>query len=132
MAAHKGLTLDNVREALEKGAGVHEGAARLLGVSRQAIRGWVLEYPELQIVIDATKQRITDIAEINMVTAINSGDRKWSAWWLDRQGKDRGFSPRLESTGPDGGPIAVTSRIHVTYDYVQPQPLPDLEPERPA
>lgn len=120
MAANANLTKELVADALEKGGGIHEAAGRLLGVTRQTVRWWVEQNPELKAIVVQTKDRLNDMAEINLVKAINSGDVKWSAWWLERMAKDRGFSPRVETTGPNGGPV--DQRVRLVIEYVDPPP----------
>ena len=43
--SHAGLSLQAVRDALQE-HGTHAGAGRALGVSYQAISGWVARYPD--------------------------------------------------------------------------------------
>ena len=40
-----------------------------------------------------------------IVEAIEAGDKQQANWWLERKGKDEGFSTRQELTGADGGAI---------------------------
>ena len=41
-------------------------------------------------------------AKINVSKAIEEGDKGLSQWYLERKGKDEGFSTRIEQTGADG------------------------------
>lgn len=103
------LTVAKIKEALEQSAGIRVQAAKMLNVERRTLYRWIAKHPELQDALADIDERHVDIAESNVLSAMASKDEtlrtNTSKWFLERKGRRRGYSTRVETTGPDGGPI---------------------------
>ena len=113
------LTKASVEKALLEHAGILSKAAEALGVSRQAVYNFIEKNPELEDVRAEATEMLIDVAEGHMKTAIAAGDLKTIRWYLERQGKNRGYNTRSELTGADGGPVQMGG---VEYEVVDPNP----------
>lgn len=96
MAAAKGLTEDNVAEALANAKGIYKTAARLLGVTRQTVSHWVEKSERLQRVCDEAHDELGDIAESAMVQQIASGDGAMVRWYLATKHRERGYADKRQ------------------------------------
>ena len=108
------LTLSKVESALMQGNGVISDAARLCGVTRKAIYDFIQKHPELEQTRVEAIEVLKDDAENVVFNAIREGDLKTVRWWLERKAKERGYTTRIETTGPDGSPIEF-DEIRRTY-----------------
>jgi hypothetical protein len=99
------LTMEKAREALLQERGIVKYAARALGVHRWTLFKFIKENPELNDVRDEALEEFLDDAEHKVVVAVDAGDMQTVRWTLERLGKGRGYSTRLETTGAVGGPI---------------------------
>jgi len=143
----KRMTLEHPKvkrllEALRHGDFVDDACA-YAAISEQTYYRWQREGYELQRRIDAG-ETLTDeetairklceaIKEAELVgqhaalaviqRAANSGTWQAAAWFLERRNKK--WSNRTEVTGPDGGPVQVTSREELTDRMLEL--LDDLE-----
>lgn len=122
----KGITKAQLKAALKSAAGIPAVAAEKLGTSRQNIYQRIANSPEIQEWIAEIEQSITDQAEAVVVMAMQERQPNsvkptrdavnTSRWWLERKGRDRGFSTRTELANPDGSPLAPpTVHFHVSY-----------------
>lgn len=119
------LTVSKAAEALRKHHGVIMHAAEACGVHRHTMRKFIDEHPELEEIRQQADEELLDIGESHVVNALKGGDMKTVRWHLERKGKNRGYSTRVESTGADGGPVE-TGEIRRTF--VDPEPRNDDEP----
>lgn len=99
------LTVQRVVEALQAGAGLKTQAAAILKCDRSTLYSFMREHPEVQAALDEIEEQLKDIAEGQIVKAIQSGDMQTVRWWTELKAKDRGYNRRLEVGGPNGGPI---------------------------
>lgn len=99
------LTVENVEAALREGHGIILYAANLLKTSRQRLYRFIAEHPELEEVRREAEVELVDVAEQHLRRNLVRGDMKTIRWYLDRKGKDRGYTTRVEQTGADGGPL---------------------------
>lgn len=99
------LTPEAVADALPATGAILSDTAKVLGVTRQALFHFLEKHPELQALRADVEEEMLDVAESWVVAAIKAGDQKMIRWYLDRKGKSRGYTVRVESTGADGRPI---------------------------
>ena len=99
------LTKGRVAQALNATGAIVADTTGVLGVSRQALYKFMERHPDLRVLRTEIEEELLDIAESNVIAAIRAGDMKTVRWFLERKGKDRGYSTRQETTGADGGPL---------------------------
>jgi len=99
-------TKEEVIAALVK-AGTQSGAAKLLKANRQTIINYMKEDPEISMAVKEAKEILLDVAETMLADNIRKGHASSIFFYLKTQGKQRGYVERVESTGPDGAPVAV-------------------------
>lgn len=99
------LSLPKATKALREHSGVILRAAEACGVSRTAFYNFMEKHPELAEVKRELDEELLDIGEANVVTNLKAGDGKTTRWFLERKGKDRGYTTRQEQTGADGAPL---------------------------
>jgi hypothetical protein len=104
-------TLDEVEQALRESGGIMSLAAKRLGITRWGVQDWVKRYPQLREMLNEFRGTITDIAANNIVTAVRSGDKLSSMFWLKTQAKDEGWTQRTEYVGEGGGPMVVRREV---------------------
>lgn len=98
------LSKKKVIAAIENSGGIVSNIARNADVSRTAIYKFLKKYPDLVDLIQEEKDQVSDMAENQLIVAIQNGEPWGVKYWLSTQVKSR-FSYRLENTGKDGGPI---------------------------
>lgn len=106
VAAYRGrFTLAQIAEALVKAGGINAEAARILAAASgkpcqpDAIRHAVYRHPELQKVVEQTKEVNLDIAEAALMQRIKLGDTNAIRFYLETQGRRRGYSRKWEIEG---------------------------------
>jgi hypothetical protein len=141
MAARLKITNTQLKAALKSSAGVPAAAAERLNTTRQNVCQRIASSPELQAWIRDIDATITDQAEIVVISVMQekradaptkptTEARRVAQWWLDRKGKDRGFSTRQEHTGEDGAPLTTAApAVHIHVSYHDGQPEPEAEGE---
>jgi hypothetical protein len=112
--AHKGRGPDRdhspaaIWRAMVEAKGMISIAARKLGCSPMTVYRTLDRYPDMRTDLaelrSIVKPAIIEKATSNILSAVDRGDERWSAWLLERWDKTN-FSTRTEHTGPDGGPI---------------------------
>lgn len=100
-------TIAQVVEALRATGGRQQAAAERLGVSHQALSARIGRNKRLQLELEAIRRRHLETAEGNVLRGLYSGDLASSRYFLDRQGKQQGWSTRTELTGPDNTPLEI-------------------------
>lgn len=96
------LTQEEIIDALVEKRGLIAQTAELLQCSFQGLKRRIFEDPEIFDVYTWLREYITDIAEEGLVEAV-AARRPWAIKMrLERIGKDRGYSDRLELTGREG------------------------------
>lgn len=98
MSKHHSLA--EYEAAITASHGLIAVAARRLGVSRQAIYKAVQRWPELGEVVDDQRAELLDLAESKIYAAVAKGNLKICCWVLERLGKDRGYTTRVEVHDP--------------------------------
>jgi len=99
-------TVRKLEDAFSNGATDVE-ACFLAGISKQSLYDYQDKYPEFADRKAALKEMTKFKAKQVVRKKIEEGDEKTATWFLERKGKDEGFSLRHEVTGKDGGDIKV-------------------------
>ena len=94
--------------ALRECDGNITATARRMKVTRKAVYDAVQRYG-IQHVLDECREELLDVAENSLHTLIRDGHASSVFFFLRTMGRDRGYSERVESTGLNGGPIAIQS-----------------------
>ncbi len=94
--------------ALRECDGNITATARRMKVTRKAVYDAVQRYG-IQHVLDECREELLDVAENSLHTLIRDGHASSIFFFLRTMGRDRGYSERVESTGLNGGPIAIQS-----------------------
>lgn len=63
-------------------------AAKVLGITRQAIGGRIARNPKIQAVLDEFDAVAGEYAVSNVVGALIAGDVATSRWWLEKRNSD--------------------------------------------
>jgi hypothetical protein len=107
MGAPRKYTQQQMLTALEQSKGMTTVAARLLGCAVDTVYAYLERYPALAAAKAQQREGMTDVAELALYKAIQSGEAWAVCFYLKTQGKARGYVERQEITGADGGAIAV-------------------------
>src|SRR4030067_3305993 len=91
--------LPAVEDALQKSGGWITKAAGLLGCSSVILSKFVAQTPELLEVYQDIKEKYLDIAEIQLLKLVRSGELEAIKYWLNNQGKKRGWGIKEEDSG---------------------------------
>lgn len=84
--------LPTVRSAILSAAGLKTATAEKLGVSSATLYRYIARFPELNAVFEEVNERMLDLAEGNIVKALQAGDKRVSRWFLETRGKHRGYT----------------------------------------
>lgn len=114
----RGVSEDQMAEALRKNMGIVSMAAAALGISDRAVYFRLANHPELAEIQAQAKNTVTDMAKAKVLKRIERDD--WNAinLWLSTQA---GWSRRTEVTGADGAPLPAQT-VSITVNYVDPKP----------
>lgn len=86
------ITKTNFKEAIIKTGGNQSVIAKRLGVGRSAISMFLKKNPEMGDFLNEEKEMIVDLAENQLLQALNRGE-KWAVLRvLDTLGRKRGYS----------------------------------------
>ena len=96
--------------ALESTGAILSAAALKLGISRQALSGYVKRYPEIEAARLEIRESMCDLAELKLISLVKAGNLTAVIFYLKTQAKDRGYIESREVTGKGGAPIEVASR----------------------
>ena len=102
------MTPENIAKleiAFSNGASDLE-ACFVAGISKSTFYDYCKENPSFSDRKEALKDMPKYRARVNIVEAINNGDKQQSNWYLERKAKAE-FAQRTEQTGADGTPIVV-------------------------
>lgn len=96
------LSLAEVRTALIAAGGIDAFAAKSLGCPTRTLRAFRARYPSLQKVVDDCIEANLDLAEAQLIKAIENGSLSAIVFYLKTKGRRRGYAERREVTGKDG------------------------------
>lgn len=100
--ANKGITPEAFEKALRKAGGLYADTARLLGITRHAVRARIVRSKKLQALVAEIKEGMLDLAESKLVAAIKKGNLGAICFYLKTQGRSRGYGELVELTTADG------------------------------
>lgn len=87
-------TAEQVSAALVQAKGLNAYAARLLGCAERTVYYYVARYPSVKAARDQARQRVADLCELRLFTAIDRGE-SWAIMFYARtQMRDRGYGDR--------------------------------------
>lgn len=99
------LSVEKAAKALRVHRGIILRAAEACGVDRSTFYKFMEKHPELKDVRNECDEELLDVAEANVIKALDDEDMKTTRWYLERKGKERGYVTRQEQTGADGEPL---------------------------
>ena len=105
-----------VIEHLRAAGGIKTIAAQRLKIGRSTLYRFIEAHPEIVEEITEIEASILDVAEAQVVKALNAGDMPTVRWFLETKGKDLGYTRRVENTGKGGGPMEVQQKADLA-DY---------------
>ena len=110
---HNQITPLNLQAALYEAQGSVSRAALILTINHSSIYKLLTAWPELEMwrqeQIELRRNGTLDKAEDFLEQQIDQGNFLAAKFYLERQGKDRGWAPRTELSGPDGAAIKVAA-----------------------
>lgn len=107
---HRQHSLEEYATALTNAKGMVSVAARMLGLSQEAVRQRIKKYPTLQQVVKDAREATTDVAELRLYERIQAGEGWAICFYLKTQAKDRGYVERHEYANPPGEEFRVEVR----------------------
>lgn len=76
--------------------GVVLNVARALDVRWETASKYIHKWPDLEALFKAQGQKVTDLAENNVIDQIEAGEAWATKFWLTTRGRDRGFGEHQE------------------------------------
>ena len=111
-APYRKYSVEQIIAALGESHGMIAPAARSLGCSRDTIRRYLAEYPEIAQAIEDANEEVNDMTELKLFDAIQRGEAWAICFRLKTKAKDRGYVERGELTGTNGAPV----KLKLVYD----------------
>jgi very-short-patch-repair endonuclease len=91
------FTKDEIRNALIKSNGFTSIAAQNLDCHVSTITNYIAKYPELKDTLKEIREKTLDFAESKLLTHINNDNFNALKFFLQTQGKERGYIERQEN-----------------------------------
>ena len=107
---------EQIIKAISGTAGIVSNLAYKLGVNWHTAKGYIDRMPSVAKAWADECEVALDLAENQMMRAIQGGDGQMIRYLLSTKGKKRGFTERQEHTGADGEEIVVKIVKGVSYD----------------
>jgi hypothetical protein len=93
------LNRKKVKDAINDCFGNYSVIANRCNVSRSAICRFFYKHPDLREMADKDRLKLVDLAEKQVAIRIKAGDARTCKWFLDAQGKERGYGQKLSIEG---------------------------------
>ena len=90
------LSIGLVRSKIPGCLGNYSTVAERCNVTRQSLSAFFKKHPELRAEADEDRQKLCDLSESVVGVAIKDGNVKAAMWFLDSQGRDRGFGQKMQ------------------------------------
>ena len=105
----KRVSVSQLISALEASDGLLAQAAEALGTTRQTIAARISEDTSGDLVeaLKGIRECTLDETEGELLKNIRNGNSGDIRFYLETQGKHRGYTKRSETTGVNGGPIRI-------------------------
>lgn len=94
-----------IEDAIRKSGGWLTKAAAMLGCSSFTLSKVISQTPELLEIFIDIKEKYLDIAEIKLLQLVKAGDLEAIKYWLNNQGKKRGWGVKDENNNDKGTTI---------------------------
>lgn len=107
----KGITEDDIEQALRLAGGIVSAAAEKLKCSDQNLRVRIAGSKRLLEVQAEVDEVVLDMAESVLLHNLKAKKLQAAIYVLDRKGGKRGFGPSMKLTGPKGGPLQVAATV---------------------
>lgn len=91
--------------------GIISVVARKLQVDWHVARNAIERYPEAKLAYESEKEKVLDLGESKIITAINNSDIPTIKWYMSKKGKERGY-------GDD--PITINNTVNSTVKSALP------------
>jgi hypothetical protein len=109
-------TLEQVLTAIRGSSGIKTVIAQTLNVSRPTVDKYLLKFAQAQKEYEAEVNRMGDVVESVIITAINRGDLETAKWYASKKLKDRGYVDRQEIAEVD--PLHAVRKV--VFEVAQP------------
>lgn len=122
----KKYTKDQVLEAIEGSAGILLTVSKRLQCTWDTAERWVNKWEETKTALKNENEKVLDMAEGQVLKAVQGGDLQTAKWVLARKGKERGWGEDNSLKLVNDDPL----RIDLTGDTMTPEELteaPDVE-----
>ena len=98
--------------AIPGSGGIISTIAARVGCDWSTAKKYITDYPTVAQVHQDECEKVTDLAETEIIKAIRNGDTHTAKWYLTMKGRERGYAKteRQEVTGPDGDPVQFVIR----------------------
>lgn len=103
-------TVKRILEAIKLGV-AYVDAANYGGVSFETFNEWRKQYPEFSEAVESASGQAVAACMAKIQKAATEGSWQASAWILERRHPDRYGRTRVELTGAEGGPVAVSAHV---------------------
>lgn len=100
---------ETIANALRKVGGNISQCARALDCNRSSLQRRIAATPGLRDVLEQERETLVDVAESMLLKKVYEGDMTAVMYTLNNSpaAKRRGWGPRQEVTGADGGPLRI-------------------------
>ena len=107
----RNFTREQVLAAVDGCAGVVHTVAKKLDCAWSTAETYIDKWESTKEAYQNENETVLDLAETRLIEAVNKGQPWAIKYILSTRGKNRGYTERLEHSGPDGGPVGHT----ITY-----------------
>lgn len=106
------LTEEKVLKAIPGTSGIYNTIAKKCGVTRQSLKAFVDQRPELVEAVKLEGEILGDVAESQLAILVKCGDIQAIKFYLSTKAKDRGYTTTQEQKH--------TGDLGFTFNYVPP------------
>ncbi len=101
------FTIDQVGRVLTRCHGLRAMTAEKLGCEPRTVSTYIKRSKTLQALEKEIIEASLDKAENTLLNAIDNGGVTAAMFYLKTKGKSRGYTEKMELSGPGGGPISI-------------------------
>ena len=112
----KKTAVSEIENILKANHGNVAAVARHFGVNRATIWNRINESTTLMAVLKDSREAMIDNVESRLYKNALAGDTASMIFFLKTQGRNRGYSERVEVTGADGGALRLAWAEHASSD----------------
>lgn len=122
---HRHRSIEEYEVALRKAQGFTSVAAQMLGVTVRAVNKRIKGSKTLQRVTEELREFNLDVAESKLLAKVNSGETKAIFYFLNNQGKKRGYGRKWWDS--DGAGQEDIDKVKWTDPGRPPRPEEDID-----